>query len=52
MTTLYSSNFDAATVGSIAPGWANLNGSWTVQATQPVSGGRTVQRSFEIRIVR
>lgn len=38
MTTLYSSNFDAATVGSIAPGWANLNGSWTVQATQPVSG--------------
>lgn len=38
MTTLYSSNFDAATVGSIAPGWANLNGSWAVQSMQPVSG--------------
>lgn len=41
MATLYSSNLDGATVGSIAPGWASISGGWKVGTNYPVSGANT-----------
>lgn len=38
MSTLYSSNFDSATVGALPSGWQAVGGTWTVQALNPVSG--------------
>jgi len=38
MSTLYSSNFDSATVGALPSGWQAVAGTWTVQALNPVSG--------------
>ena len=38
MSTLYSSNFDSATVGALPSGWQAVSGIWAVQALNPVSG--------------
>lgn len=38
MGILYTSNFDSATSGQIAPGWGNITGTWTVGTIRPISG--------------
>jgi hypothetical protein len=37
MTTLYTNNFDAETVGALPSGWANIKGTWVVSTTGAVS---------------
>ena len=41
MTTIYSSNFDSASAGQIAPGWGAINGSWQVGTVSPYSGAQS-----------
>jgi lysophospholipase L1-like esterase len=45
MSVLYTSNFDAATLGSIAPGWVNVAGTWQVTTTGAVSGSQAFKSS-------
>lgn len=41
MTTLYSSNFDSESAGSIATGWEAKTGTWTVGTVAVVSGSQS-----------
>jgi len=64
MANVYTSDFNSATVGSIAPSWANKIGTFAVASAGGVigsrydvsvsahtSGGRVVQRTFQVRVV-
>lgn len=42
MSITYSTNFDAASVGSLPAGWASIIGTWSVQAADAVSGANTL----------
>lgn len=43
MALLYQNNFDAETTGALPTGWANSAGTWSVQASNPVSGANSLK---------